>query len=130
MKKSVMQKWTKALKSGEYLQGKNYLAQVNKDGEHEFCCLGVLCNIYQEETGNLKVEQENETTVYKGKNYETSHYEYDGNASLLPIEVRDYADMVSRSGRVNDGAGLTTLNDSGMSFVEIAKIIKDNYKEL
>lgn len=41
MKKSVMKKWVKALRSGEYRQGKDRLV----DGKDRFCCLGVLCNI-------------------------------------------------------------------------------------
>lgn len=38
--KRLKSKWVKALRSGEYKQGNNYLEQDNK-----FCCLGVLCKV-------------------------------------------------------------------------------------
>ena len=41
MKKSVIKKWTKVLKSGEYTQTKGKMA--NERG-NSFCCLGVLTN--------------------------------------------------------------------------------------
>lgn len=36
--------WVKALRSGEYKQGKRALCKVNSDGVESFCCLGVLAN--------------------------------------------------------------------------------------
>ena len=48
MKKSIRNKWLKALRSDEYEQGRGQLAMpVN---EHDaFCCLGVLCDVLGEE---------------------------------------------------------------------------------
>jgi len=48
MKKSIRNKWIKALRSDEYEQGRGQLAiPVN---EHDaFCCLGVLCDVLGEE---------------------------------------------------------------------------------
>lgn len=40
MKYNVMKKWVKALRSGKYKQGTDYL---KNDGK--YCCLGVLCAI-------------------------------------------------------------------------------------
>lgn len=39
---TVKAAWVKALRSGDFIQGKSYLERVNKDGKHTFCCLGVL----------------------------------------------------------------------------------------
>ena len=48
---ALKRKWLAALRSGEYTQGRGFLARAtgeeNEAGEplHEFCCLGVLCDI-------------------------------------------------------------------------------------
>lgn len=40
--KELKEKWVKALRSGEYKQGQGEL----RSGIHHFCCLGVLCDVY------------------------------------------------------------------------------------
>lgn len=45
MKTEYKQKWIDALRSGKYKQGRGILKTV--DGE--FCCLGVLCDVYNNE---------------------------------------------------------------------------------
>ena len=45
------QKWVEALESGQYKQTKGYLSK----GNNRFCCLGVACDLYQEEIGDLQV---------------------------------------------------------------------------
>ena len=46
---------TAALRSGEYLQGRNQLRQHSdpelQDGQYLYCCLGVGCSVYAKETG-------------------------------------------------------------------------------
>lgn len=44
MDKKVKKAWLKALRSGEYKQGRAALVNNN----NEFCCLGVLCNLHAE----------------------------------------------------------------------------------
>lgn len=44
MKKRIKNLWVKALKSGEYKQGTDFLKNGNK-----YCCLGVLCDLYRKE---------------------------------------------------------------------------------
>ena len=44
MNKSLKKKWTKALRSDEYVQGTNQLVAPCGDYD-EFCCLGVLCDV-------------------------------------------------------------------------------------
>lgn len=38
----LIKRWTKALRSGKYLQGAEYLQSVDDDENEAFCCLGVL----------------------------------------------------------------------------------------
>lgn len=44
MNKAIKKKWLKALRSGEYEQGRERLCSIAEDGTHRFCCLGVLVN--------------------------------------------------------------------------------------
>ena len=48
MKKVVKRQWLKALRSGEYKQGNGrlYTAPQYEGQDHNFCCLGVLENLY------------------------------------------------------------------------------------
>ncbi len=38
-------KWIKALRSGEYRQGRACLYSVDDDGQGSFCCLGVFADV-------------------------------------------------------------------------------------
>ena len=50
MKKSDVKKWVKALRSGDYQQGKANLCKEDKiSGDCEYCCLGVACDILTED---------------------------------------------------------------------------------
>jgi hypothetical protein len=49
-------KWIKALRSGEYKQGKTFLYKAN---EEAYCCLGVLCAI----NGVSRTKMESECTT-------------------------------------------------------------------
>lgn len=46
MKKRFKTKWLKALRSGEYKQGKGQLVREDNGGDR-FCCLGVLVDVDQ-----------------------------------------------------------------------------------
>lgn len=43
-------KWVAALRSGEYTQG---IATLYDASTQQYCCLGVLCDVYEKETGNV-----------------------------------------------------------------------------
>ena len=45
MKKNINDLWTKALRSDQYEQGTHCLKNEN----NEYCCLGVLCDLYRKE---------------------------------------------------------------------------------
>ena len=54
MKKELKDNWVKALRSGEYKQGRGQLCMDEK-----YCCLGVLCEVYGL-TGRLEGLNNNE----------------------------------------------------------------------
>ena len=102
-------KWIDALISGEYNQTKGTLQ--DKKG---FCCLGVACKVYEQETGNkLPV---NEFGTFRE------------DALIREYKcVREWLGLSSGLGRFQETGGdcsLTKLNDEGKSFNEIADLIE------
>ncbi len=104
MNQDIKQRWVAALRSGEYLQGRNALRQ---DGA--FCCLGVLCDLHAKETGNAWTGLENH---------------YFGASGALPPEVRDWAGLSRGNPEMGKGKSLAGINDSGVSFSHIADLIE------
>jgi hypothetical protein len=124
MKADIKQKWVAALLSNEYEQTTGAL----RDGTG-YCCLGVLCDLYSQETG---------VEWFTPNEYDncTMH----GNDSLLPLEVRVWAGLahdiggfVSATKHYDEGeettvdlnVTLTELNDSfNYDFKMIAEVIE------
>ena len=57
MNKEIKDKWVKALRSGEYKQGRLYLQRDNL-----FCCLGVLCKVL--DVPNIVSDYSNNTMTF------------------------------------------------------------------
>lgn len=121
MRPDVKVKWLKALRSGKYEQadGKLY------DGDNQFCCLGVLCDIYRKER---KVGFDK---MWDGVNFfanEEDRETLDDHDGVLPPSVVSWAGLKTESPAVRVNGELTqlsALNDSGeYSFEELAKIIE------
>lgn len=142
MKKNIANKWVKALRSGKYKQGREGLCQINEGGKkfkYNHCCLGVLCELYNEEhTGKDKLK-----VSFSSSNNEDYRVLFDRNPSYLPRKVKKWAGMKSTYGRIYeplpekryndyDGVdrGLSAMNDDGISFKTISDIIKKHYKVL
>lgn len=98
--KEFKEKWIKALKSGEYKQGKHYLENNNN-----YCCLGVaahLCGI-----SNLHKKQ----WITDGyKNFDIS--------DVPKVLIGDGSNPVVKT--------LSRMNDEDYSFEEIADWIESN----
>lgn len=108
MNKQVKKKWLKALRSGEYKQG-----QENLNKDNAFCCLGVLCDLHAEEVNGKWIS---------GK--------YLGSSSLLPHIVSEWAGLLDNEDEeaiIYKGKCkyLTSANDNGYSFKQIANIIEN-----
>lgn len=113
MKKSIMEKWVAALRSGKYKQTTGQLRN-----EKGFCCLGVLCNLHAEAHPKFAAKQ-------------TDKQVYDGRCEVPTNVVLNWAGMKTDTGYIDStGDELTLLNDNGDSFKKIAKIIEKHYKEL
>jgi len=112
MKKSLMNKWVKALRSDKYIQGTSEL-KTKSDGTVSHCCLGVLC-----EVAGVKISYEDGLLTEEQQKL-LGFYSEDG---ILPKGYRNkYGENVD---------SLAALNDGGLSFKQIARIIETNYKTL
>ena len=123
MKKDIAKLWTAALRSGKYKQGRNALHSIKDDNE-TFCCLGVLCDLYQQDRRKKKKKGlfVDKTTL--------PCIEYNHLNGVLPSVVSDWAGMDSYNGVVHD-TSLTQLNDHwGYNFDSIARFIEDNVEVL
>ena len=139
MNPRVKRKWLKALRSGEYRQGTAQLCTpphtaaggvVNSSDDYEFCCLGVLENLYHEEMGT-------EFDEYRqGDGY---HSEDCAVWAGLTLETRNAPDdeyvRVHRKGlwgspdhyeNIHISEKLTEMNDTGRSFEAIANWVEKN----
>ena len=103
MKPDVKQAWLTALRSGDYQQGQGYLRQGD-----QYCCLGVLCDLYGKAVGPEWEES--------GEGYYMLNRD-----SVLPPKVQEWAGI---PGRPNPLC-LTSLNDNGTTFKELANIIEE-----
>lgn len=91
-------KWLAALRSGKYAQGDGKLRGTNG----RFCCLGVLCDVY-------------DPTRWQEHDRDAC-FQYSSNTAFLPTELADGIEEYT----------LTTMNDNGVPFAEIADWIEAN----
>ncbi len=107
MNSQIRSDWCSALRSGEYSQSRYQLRD-----DRGFCCLGVLCE--------LAVKAE----VIPPAN---SRGFYENECSFLPEKVSTWAGLETTVAVV-DQCGwlvlLSSLNDGGMTFGEIADLIE------
>lgn len=113
MNQEIKTKWIEALKSGKYKQGREHL----RAGD-DFCCLGVLCDIYKNQsTEKVEWESPDRGNVYSILNH----------SGVLPKPVQEWAELDSENPITGDaGHSLAHLNDTGKSFLEIADLIEKN----
>ena len=116
MNPKVKEFWVKALRSGKYKQTRNVLAD-NKG----FCCLGVLCDLYQPEYW-----------TYRSYDESLDHLTFLNETEVLPKEVAEWAGLNGDSWDnpnviyKNKPTYLATLNDTEkLTFNQTADIIEE-----
>jgi hypothetical protein len=120
MKNKVMKKWVKALRSGKYKQGRDLLKQLDSKNQPRHCCLGVLCELYNEE---MKKNHKKSLVIEKTSNGFWVN-------SGLPTVVMNWSGVRDSTGFIENDLCLTNLNDSGKGFKTIANIIEKNWENL
>lgn len=120
MKKEVAEKWVAALRSGKYNKGSGCL-----QFQDEFCCLGVLCKVAEEE-GAVQPKRDRDGAI-------------DGGTLMRQQAVQTWAGVQSFNGVLpkeieRDGdrfCTLVALNDqANWTFAQIADYIEQNWEEL
>ena len=119
LKPEIKEKWVTALTSGEYTQGREQL----KTPDGNYCCLGVLCDLYIKETQRGEWDRQM-IVIPDGVNGYSEH-----ESLLLPETVAVWSGVM-----YNDASQLANLNDGvtedeptdPMTFVQIAEYIKEN----
>ena len=133
MKNNIMKKWVKALRSDKYKQGTGTLKQYNRKGQAEHCCLGVLCELYNQEMRKNKKKMLLETTHENNSDFSFGYTRFGGRCDGLPETVRKWSGMKTGIGIIDENKkdnNLVDLNDTGRKFKTIANIIEQNWEKL
>lgn len=119
MKEEIKTKWLEALRSGKYKQGRTCLRNSDVD-THEYCCLGVLCDLYKDTEGGNWTDHD--SFVDNRGNWESVY---------LPLAVIGWAGLSDNNPEINEitdqdfaPTSLAGANDYGLSFLKIADIIE------
>ena len=132
MKKEVAKKWVKALRSGKYKQGQTWLKQYDKKGQEQYCCLGVLCELYNNE---MKKKHKKSLNTKIVNTWEAQRISFNKNDKGLPVVVKKWAGIKDGLGYFidsDDGIGqcLADMNDIGRKFKTIANTIEKNVENI
>lgn len=108
--------WVEALRSGKYTQIRGMLSSLDEDGALSHCCLGVACEVYNQQTGIPSVETNNRKIG-------------------LPFAVAEWygLGLDPELNSFNDGGKSTTRgasdwnDDYYATFDDIANMIEDTY---
>lgn len=118
MDAEIKAEWVEALRSGEYQQGRNALRRVWSSGEVSYCCLGVLCELFSRKGEGKWNEEEFLFGEPDGRCG-------NGSTGILPRNLAKQVGLKDRNPiLINQGKSLAELNDSHVSFAEIADLIE------
>ena len=134
MKQNVMKKWVKALRSGKYKQGTGTLKQYNSKGQAQHCCLGVLCELYNNEMKKNKKKTITEKVYDNDSDFNFGYTRFGNKRDDLPKEVMEWSGIENSIGKFNLSDNhyetLADINEIGRKFKTIASIIEKNYEHL
>lgn len=115
---NLKQRWVKALRSGEYNQGDEYLC----DSYNNFCCLGVLADI--EYDGDWIKDNKSDVWGLRGTNRQEPETNIGFENICKHFLPTNFANKCGLS--IETQEDLADLNDSGDSFETIAEWIDCN----
>lgn len=124
MKKELKDKWLAALRSGEYVQTKAVLEQLDENGKAVgHCCLGVLCRVAGIKATGFRPEQE-----YPSGDMTPKHTIFEGNMMKMlgdetTFELGMDKEMPFTLACMNDGEDDVS---PPQSFAQIADYIEHN----
>jgi hypothetical protein len=120
MKPQVKEKWLNALRSGEYQQGKHSLRV-----ENNFCCLGVLTDLYVQENSDGCWVEAGHNYGFRDNHRDDNFYDME----YLPEMVVNWAGLEDENPTVRIADSyyevISNLNDTDYTFARIADIIEE-----
>ena len=95
MDPKVKKKWLSDLRSRKYKQGKDVLHKVDKNNDHRFCCLGVLCDLYIKDGHKDHSWSESLRKSYTEENLKKriKVFQLYNQSEILPPEVMKWAGL-------------------------------------
>lgn len=129
MDSGFKQMWVRALRSGKYEQATGALRR-----EVGFCCLGVLCDVYDSDKWREPIPREDLEDGSDDEDFkwsyadECNNYMYDI-TEVLPVHITRIAGLAAQNPEVPYGidgemTSLASINDNGATFSEIADLIE------
>ena len=120
--------WIEGLESDRFSQTRNYLKRKHK-GEDDFsyCCLGVATELFDPASPALKMIPTGPATILSWQGVFSEGDE--AGEQYAPTGVWENLNLKSEYGALKypfEYPTLVEMNDSGKSFKEIAKFIRDN----
>jgi len=117
MNLNIKARWADALRGGDFKQGQNAL----RSKDDEYCCLGVLCELYRLDQQGGKWTEDARDGGYMLFNEEPC---------VPPDEVMKWAGLENYTRDVHFehkavDVSLSRLNDDGTTFAELADIIEE-----
>lgn len=115
--------WLDDLESGKFEQGKCYLHVYSDGNDDKFCCLGVACFRFS----SIKPSKSGGVAFYDSG----CHYPTEEAVKILHLKdrvgtFRNEAKIDAMHAGTMIINALTEMNDSGFTFKEIAKYIREN----
>lgn len=122
MDRVFFDKWLTALRSGEYQQGKNALKRIDQNGNVQYCCLGVACDLinpkWADSPDNYQQEANSQYGFY-GWFADTLMESSYGSSEVIDLPF--LSDL-----RYDVGKQVADMNDNGATFLEIADWLEEN----
>lgn len=127
-----LKNWLKALRSGEFRQGTDFLKRAGSQG---YCCLGVLCELNKESLGG-QWERHKDSVAEKFVFNNTKSAELPPNEFIRQLElpeemIRNLSEedkVLTILVKTIDGyRRVDDLNDNGFTFAKIANLIEETY---
>ena len=125
MNKEIKQKWIDALKSGKYKKGKNFLRLSNENGDNQYCCLGVLCELC-----NISSKPVDDNDVF-GEDIIAYEYQFADATETEMLSDKFILANGLNSSESNDLASavsaLAKINDTSDSFEPVIEYIEEKF---
>ena len=122
MKPRIAKRLVEVLKSGNFKKGKFRLAKI-VDNKYQFCCLGVLCELYNYEQ-KLNHKKQLEFKLHKKSNSEEDTYaSYDDKFDTTPDKVKKWAEISE-----SEQDDLINLNDHNPTWYKVIDYLNNLVK--